>query len=39
MLEYKYGGYAEVAPPFPIPNREVKYLRADDSTLLSRVRK
>ena len=38
-IEYKYGGYAEVVPPDPIPNSEVKYFRADDSFVLSTMRK
>ena len=30
-VELRGGDYTEVVPPVPIPNTEVKYLKADDS--------
>ena len=30
-FEHRDGDYTEVAPPVPIPNTEVKYLKADDT--------
>ena len=35
--KYYLGDYAEREPPLPIPNREVKPLRADDIEFLEKV--
>ena len=31
LFVFKYGDYTENVPPVPIPNTEVKFLKADDS--------
>ena len=36
VVEYRYGDYTEVVPPDPIPNSEVKYLKANDSGFVPR---
>ena len=34
---YKHGDYTGVAPPVPIPNTEVKYAKADDTSFTGKV--